>query len=116
LGSRHLRVLNGLPEVHEVVAVDSRLPAMPDYRHLVADGRGFTSLEDALASVDAVVVATHPTSHVRLGLQALAAGRHVLVEKPLTALLTEPPTDPPTDALANRLADALNDPATAVTS
>ena len=82
-GSKHLRVLNGLPEVREVVAVDPRLPSMPDYRHLVAEGRGFTSLDDALPHVDAVVVATHPTSHVSLGLQALAAGKHLLVEKPL---------------------------------
>jgi predicted dehydrogenase len=82
-GSKHLRVLNGLPEVREVVAVDPQLPAMPDYRHLITDGRGFTSLDEALPHVDAVVVATHPTSHVRLGLQALAAGKHVLVEKPL---------------------------------
>jgi predicted dehydrogenase len=82
-GSKHLRVLSGLPDVRDVVAVDARLHAMPDYRHLIAEGRGFTSLEEALPYVDAVVVATHPTSHVHLGLQALAAGKHVLIEKPL---------------------------------
>jgi predicted dehydrogenase len=81
-GSKHLRVLSGFPDV-EALAVDPRLPTMPDYAHFLTQGRGFTDLADALPHVDAVVVATHPTSHARLALQALTAGRHVLVEKPL---------------------------------
>ena len=88
-GSKHLRVLRGLPDVRDVVAVDARLHEMPDYRHLIAEGRGFSCLDDALPHVDAVVVATHPTSHVHLGLQALAAGKHVLVEKPLATTTTD---------------------------
>jgi predicted dehydrogenase len=82
-GSKHLRVLSGLPDVDEVIAVDPRLPDMPDLAHLVRNGRGFANLAEALPQVDAVVVATQPTSHVQLGLQALAAGKHLLVEKPL---------------------------------
>src|SRR5207302_9310766 len=46
--------------------------------------RGLTSLADALAlpGVEAVTVATPPHSHAPLVLEALAAGRHVLCEKP----------------------------------
>ena len=36
------------------------------------------------ASVDAVYVATHPDSHADFCIQALAAGKHVLCEKPAT--------------------------------
>ncbi len=36
------------------------------------------------ASLDAVVIATSPSTHHRLALDALNAGKHVLVEKPLT--------------------------------
>src|SRR5437868_3218579 len=45
---------------------------------------GCTALSDALAleGVDAVTVATPPHSHAPLVLEALAAGRHVLCEKP----------------------------------
>jgi predicted dehydrogenase len=44
----------------------------------------FGSYDAALAdaSVDIVFVATPPTSHLDLALRALAAGRHVIVEKP----------------------------------
>jgi predicted dehydrogenase len=87
-GSKHLRVLTGLPDI-TAVAVDPRLPRMPDYAHLIGEGRGFTSLAEALPHVDAVVVATHPTSHAQLGLEALAAGKHVLVEKPLATTVPD---------------------------
>jgi predicted dehydrogenase len=44
----------------------------------------FTSLTDALArtGVDAVVVATPPNTHAELVLEAVAAGKHVVCEKP----------------------------------
>ncbi|GAB4549198.1 MAG: Gfo/Idh/MocA family oxidoreductase [Anaerolineae bacterium] len=45
-----------------------------DYRELLADG-----------NVDAIAIATPVSSHFELALQALQAGKHVLVEKPLAA-------------------------------
>lgn len=45
-----------------------------------------TSLDDALSlgGVDAVTIATPPHTHAELALTAIAAGRHVLCEKPFT--------------------------------
>jgi predicted dehydrogenase len=75
--------MQAVPGVTSVVAVDGRLAQLPTMAHLIAEGRGFTSLQDALPHVDAVVVATPPATHAALGLQAIRAGKHVLIEKPL---------------------------------
>ena len=82
-GSKQLRVMAATPGVARVVAVDARLPLLSPMAHLLAAGSGFTSLAQALPEVDAVVVATPPQSHVAVGLEAIRAGKHVLIEKPL---------------------------------
>ena len=82
-GSKQLRVMRTTPGVTQVVAIDARLPLLSGMAHLLATGAGFTSLEAALPHVDAVVIATPPASHVPLGLAAIRAGKHVLIEKPL---------------------------------
>ena len=53
-------------------------------RHLPA--RGFLSSSDLIGSgaVDAVLIATPHYSHTTIGIEALDAGLHVLVEKPLS--------------------------------
>ena len=82
-GSKQLRVMQSTPGVEGVVAIDARLPLLSGMAHLLASGRGFMSLQDALPHVDAVVIATPPATHVPLGLEAIRAGKHVLIEKPL---------------------------------
>lgn len=49
--------------------------------------RGSDDFDELLARVDAVYVATPVVAHVPLLLRAVAAGRHVLVEKPLGGAL-----------------------------
>jgi predicted dehydrogenase len=92
-GSNHLRVLASTTNVAAVVGIDQRLadgsggPAgtQPVARHGVA----YAAMEDALPQVDAVIIATPPASHAVLGLQAIAAGKHVLIEKPLATTAAE---------------------------
>jgi predicted dehydrogenase len=60
----------------QLARVRSRYPTVDttaDYRDLLADPR-----------IDAVVIATPVSTHFELAMQALRAGRHVLVEKPMT--------------------------------
>jgi predicted dehydrogenase len=82
-GSKHVRVLSSLPEVERVVLVDPRRSVREDLGASFSDLGLYENIESALPEVDAVVIATPPTTHAELGMQALEAGRHVLVEKPL---------------------------------
>ena len=87
-GSKHARVLSSLPDV-AVTVVDSqeeRLVAAMS-RHPAIRVAG--SLDEVLDRVDAVVVATPPGSHAAVALTAIRAGKHVLVEKPLTTSVAE---------------------------
>jgi predicted dehydrogenase len=83
-GPKLVRNLVGLIGPENVVAVEQK----PERRALLAEFPGVcfeTSLGRALSDddVEAVVLATPVATHARLARQALRAGRHVLVEKPL---------------------------------
>jgi predicted dehydrogenase len=82
-GSKHVRVLCTSQAVSSVAAIDSREERLRLLARSFPALRTFRRLEEALDEVDALVVATPPTTHHSVALQALAAGKHVLVEKPL---------------------------------
>jgi predicted dehydrogenase len=82
-GSKHVRVLHGLEDVSSVAVIDTRPERCAPLVRAFPAVRAFTSVRDALPFVDALVVATPPTTHVPIALEAIAAGKHVLVEKPM---------------------------------
>src|ERR1022692_2061094 len=81
-GSKHVRVLRSMTDVAAVVSIDQRFAG-------TANGRAgnlqdeYADIAAALPYIDAVVIATPPSSHVDVGLKAIAAGKHVLSVKPL---------------------------------
>lgn len=82
-GRNYIRTIASLPDV-ELVRLAS---ANPDSRALVppgcaveADWRAVVAAPD----VDGVIVSTPPATHAEITLAAIAAGKPVLVEKPLT--------------------------------
>jgi len=89
-GSKHVRVLRSATGVASVVGIDERFTGDGDsLRQVDCDLVGFRNIEEALSSVDALVIATNPSSHAKLGMQAIAAGKHVLIEKPLATTSAE---------------------------
>jgi predicted dehydrogenase len=86
----HVRVLRAAG--FEVVALVGRDPDKTAARAARFDiPHACTSLDDALAldGVDAVAIATPPHTHAPVGLAAIAAGKHVLCEKPFTRDVAE---------------------------
>lgn len=74
-GSRIVAVSDLRPE--RLALVENRYPtvkATTDYRELLAD-----------PGIDAIAIVTPVSTHFELAMQALRAGKHVLVEKPLAA-------------------------------
>lgn len=83
-GSRHVRVLRSTTGVAAVAGVDQRFSEIGNKGHEIDHGvTAYSCIEDALPNVDAVIIATPPASHAPLGLQAIEAGKHVLIEKPM---------------------------------
>ncbi len=82
-GSKHVRVLSSIPGVRvSVVDPDADRRREAGARYPVA--RLAANLPEIAGDLDGVVVATPPGSHAALAMEAIDAGLHVLVEKPLT--------------------------------
>lgn len=66
-------------------------PDMKKARAVAAEARTdmFDDLDALVAAVDAVIIAAPAEMHFELAMQAMRAGRHVLVEKPIAATLAE---------------------------
>ena len=121
IGKHHGRVISQLADRIELVAVVDIDLGKAELLTAERGGRPFASLTEALASVDidVVVVCTPTGRHGEVAIEALAAGKHVIVEKP--AEVTVAKTDEIIEAQrkAGRLVTVISqhrfDPATEVT-
>jgi len=84
LGTQHARILSYLEEAElEAVAdIDFQKALQIGNRHGV---RYFQNYEEMIDDIDAAVVATDTSAHFSVSMNLLKQGKHVLVEKPITA-------------------------------
>jgi predicted dehydrogenase len=82
-GSKHVRVFSSMPGV-AVTVVDGHQDRLAEAAARYPAATLATDLADVLDDIDAVVIATPPATHAPIAQLALEAGKHVLVEKPLT--------------------------------
>jgi predicted dehydrogenase len=87
-GSKHVRVLTSTPGV-AVTIVDTSPARLAQACSAFPAARLECRFTDALPFVDALIVATPPRTHAKLALEAILAGRHVFVEKPLATSLAD---------------------------
>jgi predicted dehydrogenase len=85
-GVNHVRVMGELPQVSQVVACDTSPARLEEIAHRFPGVVTTVSVEEVAAdpSIDAVVVCTPATTHLQAALPLIEAGKHVLVEKPIT--------------------------------
>lgn len=79
MGLKHVR--HALADGHEVIGFDPDPSARAALA--AAGGAAVDSIERLLAAAEAVIIASPPRFHLQQCAAAIAAGRHVLVEKPL---------------------------------
>lgn len=88
-GAKHLRVLASTLGVGRVVAIDTDAARLAGVRATVPGVTVARSADSALKRIDAAVVATPLHTHAAVAERLLRAGKHVLVEKPMTATTGE---------------------------
>jgi len=88
LGTQHARILSYLEEAElEAVAdIDFQKALQIGNRHGV---RYFQNYEEMIDDIDAAVVATDTSAHFSVSMRLLKQGKHVLVEKPITATVEQ---------------------------
>lgn len=85
-GLNYLRVLSELPDVGYVAACDERPARLSAVAERFRDVESTRTVDDIISSsaIDAVVIATPAAAHFDVARRCLEAGKHILVEKPIT--------------------------------
>ena len=86
-GGNYIRVFNELAGSEVAAVCDQRPQRLKAFQDVCPDALFTTDLDEVLrADVDAIVIAVQASAHFELARKCLDAGKHVLVEKPLTTV------------------------------
>ena len=90
-GPNIIRNFNQISSAEMAVCCDQDTNRLKHIKNLYPNINPVTDFDEVLKdpTIDAVAVCTHVSSHYPLAKKALEAGKHVLVEKPFTAKVSE---------------------------
>jgi predicted dehydrogenase len=91
LGSLHTKMYAQIPFA-QLVGVFDLNGALADKIAAEYDTKSFSNVDDLLAQVDAVSIATVTQSHYEVAMKVIQCGVHLLVEKPITATIEQAKT------------------------
>ncbi|GAJ10359.1 unnamed protein product, partial [marine sediment metagenome] len=85
MGKNHVRVLNNIPEVTEVIIIDNNRKILKEASNQFGISKSYHNHIEMFEKEkpDGVIVATPPDSHKQNVLDAIRYGINVLVEKPI---------------------------------
>ena len=91
IGTHHAKVISELADQIDLVAVVNRTLEKAERITAQRGGKAFTSLTAALVAtdIDVVVVCTPPGGRAEVAIDALEAGKHVIIEKPAEVTLAK---------------------------
>ncbi len=85
-GINYVRSMSELPNIESVTVCEQRIDRLEEIGHKFPKAGLTTDLDEVLERPDigAVVICTPATTHYEVARRCLTAGKHVLVEKPIT--------------------------------
>jgi predicted dehydrogenase len=89
LGKLHAKMHTMLPDVSELIGVYDINPDAVKASSEMNKCKGFNNLEELLPLVDGVVVAVATQAHYEVAKKCLLAGKHIFIEKPITATVEQ---------------------------
>ncbi len=88
LGALHAKMYAGIGSANFIGVYDMNAERCKEIADLYGV-KAFGSLQELLANVDALSIATVTTHHYDVAREALLAGKHVLIEKPITTTIAQ---------------------------
>lgn len=82
MGKNHARVCAELPNVELVGIADKDKNTVEEFAHRF-DVPAFTDYDKLFPLIDAVIIATPTITHFDIAMDAITAGKHILIEKPV---------------------------------
>ena len=91
IGTHHSKVISELDDQIDLVAVVNRTLDKAEKITAVRGGKAFTSLTEAMvaADIDVVVICTPAGGRAEVAIEALEAGKHLIIEKPAEVSLAK---------------------------